>query len=215
MKKLTVAEYADLKSISLQAVYKKINKLNTVEEERNGRKQIFIIVDEEPKSKEEEIKPTSTSNSTPINSTSTPKDQENSTLNSTSTPANSTPQIQPNTTNDLNPLLVELLQTQLKEKDKQIEEKDKQIERLQSAADEKDKQLKEQFDRLTALLARSQELEAIANRLLTEGKDTEETEPLQDEEIVAVETPEEEDQEPENKKGFFSRIFNRKKRNEK
>ena len=78
MSKLTVAEYAELKSISLQAVYKKINKLNTVEEERNGRKQIFIIVDEEPKQAEDDIKPNSTVNSTDSNSTSTPEDKTNS-----------------------------------------------------------------------------------------------------------------------------------------
>ena len=180
MKKLTVAEYAELNCISVQAVYKKINRLNTIEEERNGRKQILIILDEEPKNKEDIIKPDSTSNST-------------------STPDNSTPNIKPNSTNELNPNIIEILEAQLKEKDKQIE-------RLQKATEEKDKQIKEQFERLTQLIARSQELEARAHTLLLEGETEKEPEQKQGK-IIDINTAEKQ----ENKQGFFSRLFKRKK----
>ena len=49
----------------------------TIEEKRNGKKQIFIILDEEQKPKEEAIKPDLTSNSTPADSTSTPTNKTN------------------------------------------------------------------------------------------------------------------------------------------
>lgn len=199
MKKLTVAEYAELNCISVQAVYKKINRLNTIEEERNGRKQILIILDEEPKDKEDIIKPDSTSNSTSTPDDSTPKEQTNSTSNSTSTPDNSTPNIKPNSTNELNPNIIEILEAQLKEKDKQIE-------RLQKATEEKDKQIKEQFERLTQLIARSQELEARAHTLLLEGETEKEPEQKQGK-IIDINTAEKQ----ENKQGFFSRLFKRKK----
>ena len=198
MNKLTVAEYAEIKCISVQAVYKRINKLNTIEEKRNGKKQIFIILDEEQKPKEEAIKPDLTSNSTPADSTSTPTNKTNSTYNSTSTPANSTTDIKPNSTSnstaDSTPDIIELLQSQIKEKDKQIE-------RLQDATAEKDKQIKEQFERLTALLARSQELEAITHRLLGAG----EAEQEQEEDIIDI------DNQKKKKIGFFHRIFKRNK----
>lgn len=198
MNKLTVAEYAELNCVSVQAVYKRINKLNTIEEKRNGKKQIFIILDEEQKPKEEAIKPDLTSNSTPADSTSTPTNKTNLTYNSTSTPANSTPDIKPNSTSnstaDSTSDIIELLQSQIKEKDKQIE-------RLQDATAEKDKQIKEQFERLTALLARSQELEAITHRLLGAG----EAEQEQEDDIIDI------NNQKKKKVGFFHRIFKRNK----
>lgn len=194
MKKLTVAEYAELNCISVQAVYKKINKLNTIEEKRNGKKQILIIIDEKPKPEEEAIKPNSTTNSTPADSTSTPKNEINSTYNSTSTPANSTADIKPNSTADSTTDIIELLQSQIKEKDKQIE-------RLQNATAEKDKQIKEQFERLTTLLARAQELEAITHRLLEAG----EVEQDKEEDIINI------NNQKKKKVGFFNRIFKRNK----
>ena len=198
MNKLTVAEYAELNCVSVQAVYKRINKLNTIEEKRNGKKQIFIILDEEQKPKEEAIKPDLTSNSTPADSTSTPTNKTNLTYNSTSTPANSTPDIKPNSTSnstaDSTSDIIELLQSQIKEKDKQIE-------RLQDATAEKDKQIKEQFERLTALLARSQELEAITHRLLGAG----EAEQEQEDDIIDI------NNQKKKKVGFLHRIFKRNK----
>ena len=195
MTKLTVAEYAALKCITVQAVYKKINNLKTVEEKQNGRKKLFIIVeDEEPKTVEDEIKPNSTDNFNPSISTSTP-------------------QIKPNSTGELNPALLELLQKQVQEKDKQIEEKDKQIERLQKAAEDKDKQIQEQFERFTALLMRSQELEALTHKLLLGQGETAEEPPQEADntEEIEVEPPKPEEQEPPKKMGFFRRLFKRKK----
>lgn len=219
MSRLTVKEYADLHCISVQAVYKKINTLKTIEEVKNGRKQIFIIVgEEEPKPKEEEIKPSSTVNSTPAASTSTPQEQAASTVNSTPAASTSTAPIQPISTYELNPALLEMLQAQIQEKDKQIEEKDKQIERLQNAADEKDRQIKDQFERLSALLLRSQELEALTHRLLLGQGEAAEEPPQEGDKAEVIETeppkteeapPQDEDQEPPKKEGFFSRLIKR------
>jgi len=209
MSKLTVAEYAELHSISVQAVYKKINRLHTIEEERNGRKQIFIVVgeEEEDKTAGEEVKPYSTVNSTPTASTSTPEEQDNSTVNSTPTASTSTQEVKPSSTAELNPAILEVLQAQL-------EEKDRQIERLQKAAEEKDRQIQEQFDRFTALLMRSQELEALTHKLLLgQGEAAEEPQEVANQaEIIPEEAPPKtEEQEPPKKTGFFSRLFKRKK----
>ena len=214
MTKLTVAEYAALKCITVQAVYKKINNLKTVEEKQNGRKKLFIIVeDEEPKTVEDEIKPNSTDNFNPSISTSTDEDRAGSTDDFNPSISTSTPQIKPNSTGELNPALLELLQKQVQEKDKQIEEKDKQIERLQKAAEDKDKQIQEQFERFTALLMRSQELEALTHKLLLGQGETGEEPPQEADntEEIEVEPPKPEDQEPPKKMGFFRRLFKRKK----
>jgi len=175
MIKLSVAEYAKLNNISVQAVYKKINRLNTIEEKNNGRKQIFIIIDNST-----DIKPNSINelNSTPADFN--PPKEANSTSDLNSTPPRSTLDIKPNSTNELNLITIETLKEQLNEKDKQIE-------RLYNTIAEKDKQLQEQFDKLTNLLAREQELQALSQRLLT----TQEQEPK--------------------KIGFFERIFKRKR----
>lgn len=205
MKKLTVAEYAELKCISVQAVYKKINKLKTTEEERNGRKITLIIIDdEEPKPKEEEIKPISTDNSTSTATDLTPEDKVTSTSNSTSTASTSTPDIKPTSTDNSTSNIIEVLKTQLQEKDKQIE-------RLQDTVAEKDKQLKEQFDKFAELLYRQQQLEAITqHKLLKSGEAEEEiTEP--EEKADDLQPEEAQDQEQTQKKGFFSRLFKRKR----
>ena len=134
MNKITVAEYAKLNNISVQAVYKKINKLNTVEETSiNGRKQIFIIIDNN-------IKPYSTDNFNAEDSTSTTIKEDYSTDNFN--------------------VAIQILKEQLQEKDKQIE-------KLYNTIEIKDKQIQEQFDKLTNLLLRAQELEAIQHKLLT------------------------------------------------
>ena len=136
MNKLTVAEYAKSKCISVQAVYKKIDRLKTIEEERNGRKQILIIVDDEEQETAEEeikpnstpIKPSSTVDFNPDNSTSTPQEEENTTNKFNPDSSTSTPTIQPSSTVDFNPSVLQILQ-------EQIQEKDKQIERLQQATE--------------------------------------------------------------------------------
>lgn len=203
MSKLTVAEYAELHSISVQAVYKKINRLKTVEEERNGRKQILIIVGEDVDNNplEDDVKPSSTYNSTPISSTSTPDSVVSPSAELNPDDSTSTSRVKPSSTAELNPALLELLQAQL-------EEKDKQIERLQKAGEEKDKQIQEQFERFTALLMRSQELEALTHKLLLGQGESAAEEPQevisQTEEVVVEETP-------PKKESFFSRLFKQNK----
>lgn len=210
MKKLTVAEYAELKGISKVAAYKRIEKgrVKAVSEVYNGREQYIIILGEDKEPIEPEIKPDLTEDLT--------KSKPDLTSNKPDL-TDDKPEIKPDLTEDLTDDKPDL--TSQNQDDKtdildllksQIQEKDKQIERLQNAVDEKDKQLKEQFDRLTALIARSQELEALSHKLLGEGE-TDEPEPLQDNSIVVNEKPDNEEPEPPKKQGFFSRLFKRKK----
>lgn len=212
MTKLTVAEYAELKGISKVAAYKRIEKgrVRAVSEVYNGREQYLIIIGEDEETVEQEIKPELTGDLTE-NKPNLTADKPDLT--------SSKSEIKPELTGNLtankpdltfqNTDILELLKKQIQEKDKQIAEKDRQIERLQNAADEKDKQLKEQFDRLTALLARSQELEAISHRLLGEGEAAEQDN--NQDSIVDIKTPDNESQEQTTKKGFFNRLFKRKK----
>lgn len=199
--KLTVAEYAQKHKISVQAVYKKLDKLEVIEEEKNGKTIKFILEDEEQETTED-IKPSSTS--------STPDIKPSSTAENGDIKPSSTPDIKPPSTEDIKPSstaenpyvdYIKLLKSQ-------IEEKDKQIERLQHTMEEKDKQAKEQFDRLTELIKRSQDLEAYSHRLLEEGKTAEAEEDSNIEVIEEEQT--EKSQEQTKKKGFFSRLFKRK-----
>lgn len=202
MSKLTVDEYAKLKGISKQAVYKKLPKLNTTEEKRNGKTITIIIVDDEELAEfqEKDIQP----NSTALNSTvEKVENVENKPLFSNSTATYSTEEKQPNSTVELNQDLIELLKNQLNEKDKQIE-------RLQIANEEKEKQLKEQFDKLTELLYRSQQLEAQIQLLLPDGaKAGEPAAEQNNNNVIEVNTQEQESQEKK-KKGFFKRLFSKK-----
>ena len=146
MKKLTVAEYAKLYNISVQAVYKKIEKLETVEEERNGRTITFIVINEAEETTagegiqpaKVEIQPENQPHSTDFQ----PEFQPNSTEFQPENEPKKVeiqPEIQPDFNQDTTALLITTLQEQIKEKDKQIE-------RLQKAAEEKDRQIKEQFE---------------------------------------------------------------------
>ena len=185
MSKLTVAEYAELHKISVQAVYKRIDKLKTVEEERNGRKIRLIIENEEQEPPaNDKLNPDSTPLNPELNPKSTPLNPD-----STEEKVKLNPNIQPPLNPDSTPTdpavrLIEILQEQLKEKDKQIE-------RLQEQAKEKDKQIQEQFERLTTALIRAQELEARTQALL--GQPEEQPEP----ETIEPETVEEQEQETE------------------
>lgn len=199
MSKLTVAEYAEKHSITKQAVYKKLKRLNIAEEEKNGKKIIFIIEEEqeqEQKCGNGGIQPDSTRFKPQINPDLT---QNQPILNPVSTPIQPeiNPDIQPDSTQEedkVNSSIIEILKEQLAEKDRQIE-------RLQEAAKEKDQQLKEQFDRLTSLLLRSQELEALTHKLLGQGEEQEEegkTEVIQDKAT---------EQEQPKKQSFWKRLF--------
>ncbi len=216
MKKITVAEFAELHNISVQAVYKKLDKLNTVEEERNGRTITLIVIDEEQgpaegeviKPAEVEFQPQIQPNSTAFQPSIQPQKGEFQ------------PQIQPaeveNQPQESGEIQPEL--NQIQEKDatailiatlqKQIEEKDKQIERLQKAAEEKDRQIKEQFDNLTKLLHQEQQLGAATHRLLLgqgEAAQEEEAPPQAAEQETKPAPREYEEEKP--KKGFWRRLF--------
>lgn len=217
MKKITVAKYAELHNISVQAVYKKLDKLNTVEEERNGRTITLIVIDEEQapaeggdiQPAEVEIKPQIQPNSTEIQPPIQPEKVE---IQPPIQPAGvenqpqNSGEIQPELNRfqgqDATSILISTLQ-------KQIEEKDKQIERLQRAAEEKDRQIKEQFERLTKLLNQEQQLGAATHRiLLGQGEPAEAEEaPPQAEEEQQNKPALKEEVEEKPKKGFWRRLF--------
>lgn len=216
MKKITVAEFAELHNISVQAVYKKLDKLNTVEEERNGRTITLIVIDEEQapaegkevKPAEVEFQPQFQPNSTAFQPSIQPQKvefqpqiQPAEVENQPQESGEFQPELNPIQEKDATAILIATLQ-------KQIEEKDKQIERLQKAAEEKDRQIKEQFDNLTKLLHQEQQLGAATHRLLLgQGEAAQEEEaPPQAEEQEAKPAPRAlEEEKP--KKGFWRRLF--------
>ena len=201
MKKLTIAEYAELNNISVQAVYKKIKKLQTVKEERNGKTITLILMEEDADKPAEggaDIKP-STTDYQPNTTEFQPQNQPNSTDFKFNHQPTFNQDIQPNSTEnkgeEVSPALFQMLKEQL-------EEKDRQIERLQKAAEEKDKQLQEQFDRLSSLLLRSQELEALTHKLLLgqgENAPSEEAPPQEQKRTV--------EEQPPKKKKWYSFLF--------
>ncbi len=216
MKKLTVAEYAELQNISVQAVYKKIDRLKTVEEERNGRTITLIVIEEEQeKTARGEIKPAEVEFQPSIQPNSTDNQPQIQPQKVEIQPDNQ-PQkveIQPKESGDIQPQLnplqgqdpAALLIATLQE---QIKEKDKQIERLQKAAEEKDRQIKEQFDNLTKLLHQEQQLGAATHRLLLgqgEAAQEEEAPPQAAEQETKPAPREYEEEKP--KKGFWRRLF--------
>jgi len=202
MERLTIAEYAERNNISVQAVYKKLKKLKTVKEERGGRNITLIELGEDGAAEElNPIQPNSTD--------SQPQNQPNSTDSQPQNQPISTADIKPNSTQEEeSSSLIELLKRQLEEKDRQLQEKDKQIDRLQAAGAEKDKQIQEQFERLSSLLLRSQELEAMTHKLLLgepPEKDIQEAQPP--EEIITTTQPAEETAQPPERKSFWKRLF--------
>ena len=216
MKKITVAEFAELHNISVQAVYKKLDKLNTVEEERNGRTITLIVIDEEQgpaegeviKPAEVEFQPQIQPNSTAFQPSIQPQKveiqpqiQPAEVENQPQESGEFQPELNPIQEKDATAILIATLQ-------KQIEEKDKQIERLQKAAEEKDRQIKEQFDNLTKLLHQEQQLGAATHRLLLgQGEAAQEEEaPPQAEEQEAKPAPRALEEEIP-KKGFWRRLF--------
>lgn len=216
MKKLTVAEYAKLYNISVQAVYKKIEKLETVEEERNGRTITFIVINEAEETTagegiqpaEVEIQPENQPHSTDFQPDFQPNSTEFQPENEPKKVENQ-PDIQPEIQPDFNHLnatdATALLISTLQE---QIKEKDKQIERLQKAAEEKDKQIKEQFERLTQLINQEQQLGAATHKVLLGQGEPEEEEnvpPQVEEQNNKPASKEEVEEKP--KKGFWRRLF--------
>lgn len=152
MKLLTVAEYAELHDITTQAVYKKINRLKTITQERNGKTVTMIVIEDSednnsaPISKEDNPETaTPTPNNQPNATNDNPETEEEPTDKTNSEDATTTPSYQPTAT-DTN--IIEMLK-------EIIAEKDKQIAKLQDTT-----------DKLTQLLSRSQELEAMTHKLL-------------------------------------------------
>ena len=204
MKNITVAEYAELHNISVQAVYKKIDRLETVEEVRNGRKVRLIVVDEEGESRPpQDTKPYSTTNSTDTTEDKPKINQDTTSFNLPNQP------FQPENNQDFQP-------------PKPADTTSYYISVLEKQLEEKDRQIQEQFDRLTNLLLRSQQLEALTHKLLGQGEDTEEpitadteaqtqtetdTEEGEGKAETAEQTAEEPIEAPPKKKNWFMRLF--------
>jgi hypothetical protein len=189
MTKLTIDEYSKLKGISKQAVYKKLDKLNTKKEKRNGKTITIIFVDDEElqKIKEDDFQPNSTATDSTVENV---ENVDSKPTDSDSSPTNQNEVEQPNSTVEFNRYLIEVLENQLKEKDKQIE----QLIKANT----------EQAARFSELLYRSQQLEAQIHLLLPiEAKDKESA--VEHNDIIEADK-----QEQEKKKGFFKRIFGKK-----
>ena len=201
MEKLTVSEYAKRNGISIQAVYKKLNRLETVEEVRNGRKVKLIVVDTSGEGRKPlEFQPDSTDtqpDTEPIFNPDLVELNGDTKPNSTDTQPDTEPDTKPTEPLDSTARYIAILE-------KQLEEKDLQIERLQADAREKDRQLQEQFDRLSALLLRSQELEALAHKSLGEGAKSDTAEQERPEEPIQQEQGQ--SKEPKRRK-WLGRIF--------
>lgn len=196
---MTVSEYALKTGKSKQSIYKRIRKgtIKTVEEIVNGKKTLFVLLyDDSNKSREVEYNPTNQPNLNPT----TVEDNPNSNPHTVEDNPNNQPTFNPNSTPlDTTSRILELLQ-------RQLEEKDKQIERLQAENKEKDRQLQDQFERFSTLLLRSQELEAITHKLLGQGDSQEPTEPIQDSNAAPPQEQTAEDK-PRKKKSWFARLF--------
>lgn len=91
---------------------------------------------------------------------------------------------------------------------KQIEEKDKQIAKLQQNAEEKDRYIQEQGARLTDLIEQSnllQQNNQMLLKMLTGA--TEESNNTVKDVVIEKEIETETNEQPEKKKGFFSKVF--------
>ena len=210
MKRLTIAEYAELKGISVQAVYKKLKKLNTIKEERNGREIFLIVVEDETDTAADVEKGLGAiqHNTTELNPYSTDNKQENQPEE-----VENQPQTKQASTPDINPNLTTLQQESLKDAlianlSKQLEEKEKLIDWLQKAIDERDRQLKEQFDNLTQLLHQEQQLGAATHKLLLgQGEAAEEESGAPPQAAEEVSRAAADGEEKKKRKSWFSRLF--------
>ena len=213
MEKITVAEFAIRTGKSKQSIYKRIRRgtLKAVEEAVNGKMTTFILLGEGADNPAEIDKVELNLDNQPTNNPQRVEDnpidshtavEDNPTNQSQLNPSKveDNPSFNPSATTDR---LIEILQQQLTEKDRQIE-------RLQEETKEKDRQIKEQFDRLSTLLLRSQELEAITHKLLGQGgeEDITQTETAEAEDNSNTSTDEiTADNEPPKKKSWISRLF--------
>ena len=182
---LTIAEYAEIKGISKQAVYKQLNnKLKDYVEIVENKKRLKISV------LEENIQPHSTKVEQPIQPISTKVEQP---IQPISTEVEQP--IQPISTEVEQPIQP-FLEAQIKEKDKTIDSLLRQIEALQ-----------EQNTRLTELLHNSQVLLAVEKQaLIQEQASTHTEEPEHRTETQSQDKPTE-----QKKHGFIYRLFGRNK----
>lgn len=132
-KRYTVAEYAELKGISPQAVYKQIKKNKLTGKIIIDNDTTYILVDDteplnhkQPTNNQPLNQPTNQNNDDlPLRGNNQEQPTNNQPLNKNTTNQQPTDN-QDTTTSHLN-RIIDILENQLKEKDKQIAEKDKQI----------------------------------------------------------------------------------------
>ena len=193
IEKITVAEYSNRTGKSKQSIYKRINKgtLKSVEEVYNGKKTTFIILgDDNPQ--EDELNPQDnpilTQATEKINPKDNPKEDE---LNRDN---------QPNDNQADNPQSAQSYLRVIEILNEQLKEKDKQIENLQALNNQ-----------LSAIALRAQELEARTQSLLGEPKpqppieeDTEEPTEPEEPEQTGIDEDKPEEPEETKKRGFWS-----------
>lgn len=211
---ITIAEYAKRRDVSVAAVYKRLDgTLKEYVKEIDGKK--FLSVDVLAA---EGIKPVEKGfipgyNTQETTDAGNPGENQEAPASQEQTP----------------PVflgVLEALERQLAEKDKQIERLQEQAAELRQEAQEKDKFIREQSSRLSLLLEQSQELQRnnqILLRLAQGGK--EETEEAQEAPVEAQdatppaeqpasqeEAPAEETTGTEERRGFWRRLFRGKKK---
>lgn len=193
IEKITVAEYSNRTGKSKQSIYKRINKgtLKSVEEIYKGKKTTFIILgDDNPK--EDELNPQDnpilTQATEEINPQDNPKEDE---LNRDN---------QPNDNQADNPQSAQSYLRVIEILNEQLKEKDKQIENLQALNNQ-----------LSAIALRAQELEARTQSLLGEPKpqapieeDTEEPAEPEEPEQTGIDEDKPEEPEETKKRSFWS-----------
>lgn len=192
MELITIADYAEQHNISPQAVYKRINKgqLKSVKQKDESGKYIKYIIIETAENRESEFKPDF---KPPVEPPPAPLPDV---LNSLNQPLNQPVEKPLNQGNAENREIIDLLVSQLSEKDRQIERLQAQIEQQAQDNREKDKVIQEQMLKLNELLTNSQQLQAQANVLLLDKKPEE---PI---EIIETDKPE-----VKKKVSFWKRIF--------
>lgn len=211
---ITIAEYAQRRGVSVAAVYKRLDgTLKKYVKEIDGKKYLSVDV-------------LAAEGITPVEKGFIPG------YNTQEAPDAGKPgesQEAPASQEQTPPVflgVLEALEKQLAEKDKQIERLQEQAAELRQEAQEKDKFIREQSSRLSLLLEQSQELQRnnqILLRLAQGGKEeTEEAQeaPVEAQEAAAPvdqpanqgEAPAEETASTEERRGFWRRLFGGKKK---
>ena len=219
--KVSVKEYAEQNQISVQSVYKKINKgtLKTAREKINGKEVLYILLEDQQPEDLNHFKPIKP-DVKPIQPVLNQDEVEfNQTLNPDSTTLNQ-PEVEmvEMVENVLNPNsttrdgseqgIIAFLQEQLQEKDRQIERLQEQTRQQAEENREKDKVIQEQLAKMNELLRNAQSLQAQSNLLFAhKQQQAEEEAPAEDQvDIVAADQPEETPQ-PKPRRSWLYRFF--------